>query len=223
MTHADGRAPRRVPGAAFGLLALTDAALAGAPPRVRRLRLLTKPLLMPALLTRSLPAPADHPLATAQAFSWGGDLALLGKGRTSFLAGVGLFLGAHVAYLSAFRARSSAPVLATPGRRRFLAFGGLAAAGMTLAAAREDRVLAAPIAAFAGALATMVAAAAAIDRDRGRDRVLVGAALFLVSDTVLGVRTFLVGEESPASAALDATVMATYTAAQWSIAEGLRR
>lgn len=223
MTKADGRAPRRVTGAAFGLLALTDAALAAAPPRLRRARLLTKPLLMPALLTRSLSAPVERSVATAQAFSWGGDLALLGKGRTSFLAGVGLFLGAHVAYISAFRAHSSASVLATPGRRRFLAFGGLTAGGMTLAGARQDRVLAAPVAAYGGALATMVAAAAAIDPDRGRDQVLSGAALFLVSDTVLGVRNFLVGEDSAAAAPLEAAVMATYAAAQWCIAEGMRR
>lgn len=223
MTQTNSRAPRRVTGAAFGLLTLTDAALAAAPPRLQRVRLLTKPLLMPALLTRSLPGPGARSVATAQRFSWGGDLALLGKGRTSFLAGVGMFLGAHVAYISAFRTRSSAAVLATPGRRRFLVFGGLAAGGMTLAAARQDRVLAAPIAVYCGALATMVAAAAAIDQDRGRDRVLGGAALFLVSDTVLGVRSFLVGEESPAAAPLEAAVMAIYAAAQWCIADGMRR
>lgn len=223
MAQADSRALRRVTGAAFGLLALTDAALAAAPSRLQRARVLTKPLLMPALLTRSLPAPGARPVATAQGFSWGGDLALLGKGRTSFLAGVGLFLCAHVAYVSAFRARSSASVLDTPGRRRFLAFSGLTAGGMTLAAARQDRALAAPIAVYSGALATMVAAAAAIDRDRGRNRVLGGAALFLVSDTVLGIRNFLVGEESPAAAPLEAAVMATYAAAQWCIADGMRR
>lgn len=224
MTRAEGRARRQVTGVGFGLLALADAALAAAPPRLQRARVLTKPLLMPALLTRSLPpAPGDRTVATAQGLSWGGDLALLGKGRTSFLAGVGMFLGAHVAYISAFRTRSSAPVLASPGRRRFLAFGGLAAGAMTLAAARRDRVLAAPVAIYCGALATMVAAAAAIDEDRGRDRVLGGAALFLVSDTALGVRSFLVGEESPAAAPLEAAVMATYAAAQWCIADGMRR
>ncbi|ABL82190.1 MULTISPECIES: lysoplasmalogenase [unclassified Nocardioides] len=223
MTQADGRAPRRVTGAAFGLLALTDAALAAAPPRLGRLRLLTKPLLMPALLSRSLPVPGDRRLAAAQGFSWGGDLALIGKSRTSFLAGVGLFLAAHLCYLGAFRARSSVPVLATPGRRRFLALAGASAGGMALAAAREDRVLALPVATYSGALAAMVATAAAIDPDRGRDQVLGGAALFLASDTVLGLRTFLLGEESAASRALESVVMATYTAGQWCIGEGMRR
>ncbi len=227
MTHShDRRRARAVSGAAFGLLALTDAILAAGPPRRQRARLATKPLLMPTLVTHVASAPRTpgfRRVVAAQGLSWGGDLALLGKGRTSFLAGVGLFLGAHVSYVSAFRARSSAPVLATPGRRRFLALASLIAAGMSLAAAREDRTLAGPVAVYSGALATMVATAAAIDQDRGRDRVLGGAALFLVSDTVLGVRTFLVGEDSAASGALEAAVMATYTAGQWCIADGMRR
>ena len=161
MTHShDRRRARAVSGAAFGLLALTDAILAAGPPRRQRARLATKPLLMPTLVTHVASAPRTpgfRRVVAAQGLSWGGDLALLGKGRTSFLAGVGLFLGAHVSYVSAFRARSSAPVLATPGRRRFLALASLIAAGMSLAAAREDRTLAGPVAVYSGALATIVA------------------------------------------------------------------
>jgi uncharacterized membrane protein YhhN len=92
---------------------------------------------------------------------------------------------------------------------------------MALAAAREDRVLAVPVGAYGVALATMVASAAAIDPDRGRDRGLRGAALFLVSDVILGVRSFLVGEEGRASSALEGVVMGTYTAGQWCLADGL--
>ncbi len=212
--------PRRMADAAFGALALADAVLAAGPHRWQRARLVTKPLLMPALAASSR---SDARLLGAQAFSWGGDLALLGEGRRPFLAGVGSFFGAHVAYVSAFRARSSRPVLATRGRRRFLAAGSVLASGMALAAAREDRAVAVPVGAYGVALATMVASAAAIDADRGRDRVLRGAALFLLSDVVLGLRTFVVGEEGRASSALEGVVMATYTAGQWCIADGLRR
>ena len=211
---------RRAAGAVFGALATTDAVLAAGPHRWRRARSVTKPLLMPALAASSRSAGR---LRGAQALSWGGDLALLGEGRRPFLAGVGCFFAAHVSYVAAFRARSSQPVLATPGRRRFLAVGGILAAGMALAAAREDRAVAVPVGAYGVALATMVASAAAIDPDRGRDRVLRGAAMFLVSDVVLGLRTFVVGEESPVSSALETVVMATYTAGQWGIAEGMRR
>ncbi len=176
--------------------------------------MLTKPLLMPVLAARGGPGA----VTAAQAFSWGGDVALMGEGRRQFLAGLCSFLGAHVAYVAAFRARSSVPLLASPGRRRLVAAGGAAAAGMAVAAARQDRALALPVAAYGATLATMVAAAAAIDHDRGRGRVLAGASLFLLSDTLLGVRTFLVGDRAPA---LDGAVMATYTAAQWCVAEGM--
>ncbi|HEY0952564.1 lysoplasmalogenase [Nocardioides sp.] len=211
---------RRAAGAVFGALALTDAVLAAGPQRWQRARLVTKPLLMPALAASTR---GEGRLLGAQAFSWGGDLALLGAGRRPFLAGVGSFFAAHLSYVAAFRARSTQPVLATPGRRRFLAAGAVLASGMALAAAREDRVVAGPVGAYGVALATMVASAAAIDPDHGRDRVLRGAALFLVSDVVLGLRTFVLGEEGAASSALEGVVMATYTAGQWTIAEGLRR
>lgn len=213
--------PWRMPGGAFAALAVTDALLAAAPARWQRARVVTKPLLMPTLATRARLGPHRRQLLAAQAFSWGGDVALLGRSRASFLAGVGSFFGAHLAYISAYRARSSAPVLETPGRRRFLAAGGLLAAGMGLAAAREDRAVAVPVAAYGVALAAMVAASAAVDDDRSE--VLGGAALFLASDALLGIRTFVVGEERRGSAALEGLVMATYSAAQWRLGEGLGR
>ena len=69
-------------------------------------------------------------------------------------------------------------------------------------------------------LATMVTAAAAVDADRGRDRLLTGAALFLVSDTLLGVRRFVLPGRAEG---LDSAVVATYAAAQWCLADGMRR
>ncbi len=184
---------------------------------------MTKPLLMPALTARFVSGPrgpGGGVVVTAQGFSWGGDVALLGDTRRAFLTGLGSFLAAHVAYISAYRRRSSAPVLATQGRRRFLAAGTLAASGMALAAGREDRTVVAPVAAYGVALTSMVVAAAAIDRDRGRNQVLAGAVLFFVSDAMIGVRAFLAGNHVPG---LDAAVMATYTAGQWLISEGMTR
>ena len=203
---------RRRAGAAYGVLAVADALLAAAPDRWRRARVLTKPLLMPALALRGGP-PA---ILAAQAGSWAGDVALMREGRRPFLAGLCSFLAAHVAYVVAFRGRSSAPFLAAPGRRAVLASGGVLAAGMATAAARKDRALALPVAAYGATLAAMAASAAAVDRGRGR--VLVGASLFLLSDSLLGARTFLLRDRVPA---LDGAVMATYTAAQWWIAEGM--
>ncbi|WP_395658549.1 lysoplasmalogenase [Nocardioides sp.] len=213
--------PRAFATAAYGALVLADTALAGRAGE-RPARRVTKPLLMPTLAAGLLAARPQGPgvrrTLAAEAFSWGGDVALLGEGRGSFLAGLGSFFGAHVAYVSAFRARSGSPLAGTRGRRRWLAAGGAAAAGMGLAAAREDRALAAPVTAYALALTLMATAAAAVDDDRGRDLTLAGAALFLLSDTLLGARKFLLHDGAPA---LEAAVMATYTAGQWCIAAGV--
>ncbi|WP_395690307.1 lysoplasmalogenase [Nocardioides sp.] len=215
------RPARLLAGAAYGVLALTDTALAGRP-GAQGVRRITKPLLMPALAATVVAADPEGPgvrrVLAGEAFSWGGDVALLGEGRGRFLTGVGSFLGAHLAYVSAFRARSSAPLLGTPGRRRWLAAGSLGAVGMGAAAAREDRVLGAPVAAYALTLATMVTAAAAMDDDRGRDLTLAGAVLFLLSDSLLGARKFLLADRAPV---LESVVMATYTSGQWCIAAGL--
>ena len=66
----------------------------------------------------------------------------------------------------------------------------------------------------------MVAAAAAVDADRGRGQLLTGASLFLVSDTLLGVRRFLLPDRAEG---LDTAVVATYVAAQWCLGDGMRR
>jgi uncharacterized membrane protein YhhN len=180
-----------------------------------------KPLLMPALAARFATAgrgPGFRRVLAAQALSWGGDLALMGAGRRPFLAGLGSFLAGHVAYVSAYRSRSSQPVLGTPGRRRFLAAGAVAASGMALAAGRVDRSLAVPVAAYGVTLATMVTAAAAVDADRGRSWVLTGSTLFLLSDTLIGVRMFLLGNQGHT---LEGAVMATYSLGQWCISDGM--
>jgi uncharacterized membrane protein YhhN len=182
---------------------------------------MTKPLLMPALVARqsgTSSGPARRRTVAAQAFSCGGDVALLGEGRGPFLAGVGSFFAAHLSYVAAFRSRSSVGVLATRGRRATLLVGSASAAGMALAAARKDRTLGLPVLGYGVTLATMVASAAAVDQDRGRGLVLAGASLFLLSDTLLGARTF-VAPDAP----LEGAVMATYTAAQWLIGEGMSR
>ena len=91
---------------------------------------------------------------------------------------------------------------------------------MAVVAAREDRVLALPVAAYGATLTTMVAAAAAVDTDRGRGRLVAGASLFLLSDTLIGVRRFLLGDRTEA---LETAVMASYAVGQWCISDGMLR
>ncbi|WP_122818270.1 lysoplasmalogenase [Nocardioides pantholopis] len=182
-----------------------------------------KPLLVPALAVRILRAPhgpGRSRVLAALGLSWGGDLALNRHGNGAFLAGLGSFLAAHLAYISAFRRLSSAPVLATPGRRRALLAGGTGSALMALAAGRGDRALAAPVAAYGVTLSALAASAAAVDRGPGRGHLLAGTALFLTSDVLIGVRKFFAGDRGTA---LEAAVLTTYAAAQWSIGEGLVR
>ena len=216
---------------AYGALAAADTLLAGQDTTTaRRLRYLTKPLLMPVLataFTSSTTGRRDVLRQAAlggQAFSWGGDLALMGSSQRSFLVGVGSFFAAHVSYVTGFASSSSLPSgsLSNGGGLKTAAAMWVATAPMmTIAAGRKDPALRVPIAAYATVLATMYAASTLLDQDlprSARRKVVLGTSLFLLSDTVLGLRKFLLDDHSPA---LESVVMATYTAGQWFIADGV--
>ncbi len=207
---------------AYGVLAATDTVLAGLGPPARRWRRLTKPLLMPVLSARRLDDgrvdSAVRLTAAAQALSWGGDVALLGSGTRRLLTGVGSFLGAHLAYVAAFRERGSTALPSTPHTRAILAAGSVLACGNALAAGRRDRRLALPIGVYGAVLASMAASAAALPAGPGQRQVQAGAGLFLLSDSLLGLQLFIRARPTPV---LEATVMATYTAGQWLISEGI--
>src|SRR4051794_36180975 len=154
---------------------------------------------MPAIATRSIGVagtPGWRSLIAGQAFSWGGDVALIGRGRWPFLIGLGSFLSAQVCYVSAYRCRSATPLAGTRAQRRIMASGTVVALAMAVAASREDRVLAVPVAAYGVTLSTMVAAASGVQPDHGRARLLTGACLFLLSDTLIGVRRFLLRDRT---------------------------
>lgn len=216
-----------VPAAAYAGLAVADTVAAGRRgPGARRLRWLTKPLLMPALAAASLPVADRSTLARgtvlAQACSWGGDVALLGGGERAFLAGVGSFFGAHVAYVAAFGSvRDPAP-----DRSALVLPLGLwvgAAPVMSVAAGRQDPALRAPVAAYATILSAMFASSRLLSRSLppgARRSIRTGTALFVVSDVVLATQRFLLREPRPG---LDSFVMATYTAGQGLIAAGVAR
>jgi uncharacterized membrane protein YhhN len=207
---------------AYVALAATDAVLAGRPGKTaRRLRYLTKPALMPVLATATRQAGGGRAVTAAQALSWGGDVALLGSGTKAFQGGLGSFLGAHLAYVAGLAPKGER-ITAAPnaGVKAAGALWLATAPAMAIAARRKDRDLTAPVAAYSTALATMFAITARLDPQlsaRGRKIVQTGAALFLLSDTLLGVREFVLKRESPA---VERAVMATYTAGQGLIAAG---
>jgi uncharacterized membrane protein YhhN len=210
-------------------LAAADTLLAGSStPRARRLRHVTKPLLMPTLaasLTQSFGS--NHPTlkrstVVAHAFSWGGDVALLGGGERSFLTGVGSFFAGHVAYIGGFTSARET-VLATPRTGpKIAAASWLALAPiMATAAGRKDPRFQAPIAAYSAVLASMFAASTRLDHSipaATRRKIVAGTSLFLLSDSLLGLQKFLLDQPVPA---LESSVMATYTAGQLLISDGV--
>lgn len=217
---------------AYGALAVADTLLAGSGNRwAHRARFVTKPLLMPVLGASLATDPrAQHsPLRTStlagQAAGWGGDVLLLGEGPRAFASGARSFGIGHLAYISGMlhqRDRTSPPLRSTAVR----AVAGAWAAStpvLAVAAARQERTLGPTVLGYSAVLASMVAAANHLASDVPRDARLLtaaGAGLFMVSDSVLGARTFLLPDPPAWS---ESVVMATYTAAQLLISEGAAR
>ena len=228
------RARTLLPVAGYVALAIADSVAAGkSGTGARRLRYVVKPALMPALATAFLgdtgvPGAREGTnllhtaTAAAQAFSWGGDVALLGTSKQSFLTGVGSFFAAHAAYIAGFLSvRGGAKDYDTAGLKVALGLWLTAAPLMSVAAGRKDPALRIPVAAYATILSAMFASSRMLDPalPLGARRTLqTGTTLFLVSDSVLAAQKFLFPEPRPV---LESVVMATYTAGQGLIALGV--
>ncbi|SCL18929.1 Uncharacterized membrane protein YhhN [Micromonospora pallida] len=153
--------------------------------------LLTKPLLIPALvayLWRSAAAHGRRPdrlVLAALVCSTGGDIALLVDGTSAFLTGMALFLGAHLCYITAFTRHGATRTLRRPPLVA-LGIGYVVATAAALAwlwPGLTEAGLALPVAGYAVALATMATTAAAHG-----PRVALGGALFLGSDLLIATR-----------------------------------
>ena len=212
-------------------LAAADTWLSGRPERRAHLaRFVTKPLLMPTLAgsLATNPRAADSPLRTstlaAQAGGWGGDVALLGGGTRPFIVSTGSFGVGHAAYLAGFvRRRSPAPLAPTFGARAVVGSWAATAPVMALMARRKNPQLGGPVFGYATMLAVMVVRATHLDpalSPASRRFTAAGAGLFMLSDTLLGVRKFMLADPP---AGLETAVMATYTAAQFLLSEGAAR
>jgi uncharacterized membrane protein YhhN len=212
---------------AYAGLAIADTWLAGsANPTAHRARVLTKPLLMPTLAASLItdPRAASSPLRTttllAQAGGWGGDLALMGHGTKPFAIGSGSFAVGHAAYITGFLRNRGAT---RPGPKQVGALWAVTSPGMVFGAYRQEKVLGPAIAGYSAMLAGTVAAATQLDAalpKSARSATLLGAGLFMLSDSVLGTRKFVLKN---APARLESVVMATYTAAQFLLSEGAAR
>jgi len=219
--------------------AALDTWLSGSSLRAARAaRFVTKPALMPLLASsfatsgRATGSPLRTTTLIGQAFGWGGDIALLGHGTRSFAVGAGSFGVGHAAYISGFvRQRSAAPFFASSSTRTAVGLWAVAGPAMALAAARQERALGPAVLGYTGLLAGTFTTACHLDSSlpaSSRRLTGLGAGLFLLSDTVLGVRQFLLpllpfGPPPGLDAALERIVMGSYTAAQLLLAEGATR
>jgi len=148
---------------------------------VRSLEYVAKPATLLALLVY---AGYGHPspwLVAALAFSLLGDVFLM-LPADLFLAGLGAFLVAHLAYVGAF----AGPVVP---RLVWLAVvvGVLAPVAARILRAVPDRALRAPVAVYSLAISLMVASAVA----SASTVAITGAVLFLVSDMLIAWNRFV--------------------------------
>ena len=178
-----GRAWLVLAGVAAGVHLL--AWLAGLPP----LRLASKPIPAAALamwVYRGSTLPRARFIAAGLALSAVADAAI----EASFLAGLGFFLLAHLAYLAGFLADTRA--LALP-RALPAAIYGLGVQGILAPSLGTLRV---PVTAYVGVICAMVWRAAARVGQRGRPTRgewagLLGAVLFAASDSLIACNRFV--------------------------------
>jgi uncharacterized membrane protein YhhN len=199
---------------AYAGIAAADVVLAAT--GSRRARRVTKPLLMPLLAAHVAGADGTDDtrswVLAGLGLSGVGDIALLGEGEGPFAAGLGSFLAAHCCYLAAFRKRRRGGVRRAPWAA---AVYGAAWCGLNAVLWPRTGKLRLPVLVYGTALAAM--AVAALDTDS--PAVAAGGAAFMVSDSILALRTF----GSATIPGADALVMLTYTAAQALIADGMVR
>lgn len=176
----------------------------------------TKPLLMPALLLAllwSLPRLRTEIalLGTlAIVFSWLGDISLMNSGDLGFLSGLGFFLLAHVAYLVLYALRM---------RRRRMPWWSVIYVlwwiALVAVLAPHTGVLLVPVAIYGLALGAVGVLGASCDR-----LIVIGSALFVLSDTMLGLHRFLPGFEPWQ---IDTTIMVAYILGQGLMCAGIVR
>lgn len=203
--------------AGIGLLAVSGLGfliylgLLGQKPSLKRT--VAKTMAVAALAVLAFHAGGPWLLVLALALSAAGDAFLAHEGDPAFLGGLGSFLLAHIAYavllLSSGSGLASAPVAGVMTVAVFaLAMGTLMV--------RNAGPLALPVAAYVLAIAMMGLGGVTVG-----GLVLLGAALFMASDAILGSEKFLMAENSPARRLTGPAVWVLYYAGQVLITLGL--
>lgn len=175
----------------------------------------TKPLLMPALLIAlvlGLPQRRSPLLlwgGIALVFAWLGDVLLQNPGDVGFLIGMGAFGLAHLAYIALYLGPLRTGRIPAWG----VVLGVVWWAGMVAVLAPWLGGLLVPVAVYG-----LVLGAAAVIALTTRPLVAIGAAVFLVSDTLLALDRFLPGFSV---LELDLEIMLAYCLGQGLIIAGV--
>ena len=157
-----------------------------------RLERITKPAALIALIGVALALdPADPTVRTwfvvALVFSLAGDIFLLG-GDDRFILGLASFLLAHIAYTVGFLVADDWSWVGFIVGAVVVGVFALTIGGRIVAGARRtSAALGPPVAAYLLVISIMAAAAAAA----GNGWAIAGAALFVISDALLGWRQFV--------------------------------
>ncbi|WKK81419.2 lysoplasmalogenase [Marivirga arenosa] len=189
---------------------------------------IAKPLLMISLLTYFWDQSDSRRnekwvsyVTLALAFSWIGDIMLLFtvKHFLFFFAGLSAFLAAHIVYIVAYKKATFKDSFSF----RWSAFPFIIIAYLGLMAylilPYVDSVIQVPIALYALIIASMVVAAWYRKNQTTNESfqfVVLGAALFTISDSILAINRF-----SHTIPYAGIAVMSTYIVAQWLIVNGL--
>lgn len=198
--------------AALFYLAVQDRA-----PSLRRTVVKTAATALLALLAWSEGGPAL--LVAALALSAAGDAFLAQDGERPFLLGLASFLAAHLAYVPLFvSAGGGTDILAWQPWRIGLAVAALLGAFLLVrrllpAAGPRMRL---PVIAYAAAILAMMVAAATVPSPI----VVIGAVLFVLSDSLLAAGRFLLPAGSPRQRPVGIAVWVLYYLAQAAITLG---
>jgi len=152
-------------------------------------------------------------LIAALALSALGDAFLAHDGEKPFLGGLASFLVAHIAYVALFvMAGGGIEIIAVQPWRLVLPAIVIAGAGLLLMRLLPavPGALRVPVAAYVAAILAMMVAAATVPAPI----VMIGAALFVASDAILAIQTFLLADGSRHRAWAAPAVWILYYAAQ---------
>ena len=176
-------------------------------------RTIAKTVAVGALAALALHLGGSWLLVLALILSALGDAFLAHEGDVAFLGGLGSFLAAHIAYAVLFLTIGPGFADASlPGLLAVIAFG----VGMGTLMVRKAGPLAVPVAAYVLTIAVMGLGGVTLG-----GLVLLGAALFMASDAILGSEKFLMPENSPLRRLTSPAVWVLYYAGQVLITLGL--